>query len=161
MPDLVRVAAVGDVHCTKTSEGTLQPLFAEMAARHHAAPLVQIDPSHISLTAIAAGQYDPYLRSYAAAVRAFGGRVIISFGHEMNGNWYSWAYRHTSPAAFVAAWRHIVTVFRQQGTRNVTWLWAVNVIDTPQGPGTQNMSNTGRPIPVVETGARPVGELLG
>ena len=28
-------------------------------------------------------------------------------------------------------------------------------------PGTQNMSNTGRPIPVVETGARPVGELLG
>ncbi|HEV7662113.1 MAG TPA: metallophosphoesterase [Chloroflexota bacterium] len=30
MTDLVRVAAVGDVHCTKTSEGTLQPLFAQM-----------------------------------------------------------------------------------------------------------------------------------
>src|SRR3981081_1029612 len=30
MADLVRVAAVGDLHCTKTSEGTLQPLFAEM-----------------------------------------------------------------------------------------------------------------------------------
>jgi Icc-related predicted phosphoesterase len=29
--DLVRVAAVADVHCTKTSEGTLQPLFAQMA----------------------------------------------------------------------------------------------------------------------------------
>lgn len=31
MTDLVRVAAVGDIHCTKTSEGALQPLFAEMA----------------------------------------------------------------------------------------------------------------------------------
>src|SRR5436190_21330593 len=31
MPDLIRVAAVGDVHCTRTSEGVLQPLFAEMA----------------------------------------------------------------------------------------------------------------------------------
>src|SRR5207302_9996461 len=30
MTDLVRVAAVGDLHCTKTSEGTLQALFAEM-----------------------------------------------------------------------------------------------------------------------------------
>ena len=30
MADLVRVAAVGDVHCTKTSEGALQPLFAQM-----------------------------------------------------------------------------------------------------------------------------------
>ena len=31
MADLLRVAAVGDVHCTKTSEGALQPLFAQMA----------------------------------------------------------------------------------------------------------------------------------
>jgi Icc-related predicted phosphoesterase len=31
MTDLLRVAAVGDVHCTKTSEGVLQPLFAQMA----------------------------------------------------------------------------------------------------------------------------------
>src|SRR5258708_6591499 len=31
MADLIRVAAVGDLHCTKTSEGVLQPLFAEMA----------------------------------------------------------------------------------------------------------------------------------
>jgi mannan endo-1,4-beta-mannosidase len=110
-----------------------QARFAEMAASHHAVPLVQIDPTRVSLTSIASGQYDPYLRSYAAAVRAFGGRVIISFGHEMNGHWYSWGYRHTSAAAFVAAWRHIVTVFRQQDADNVTWLWAVNVIDAKRG----------------------------
>jgi Icc-related predicted phosphoesterase len=31
MSDVVRIAAVGDVHCTKTSQGALQPLFGEMA----------------------------------------------------------------------------------------------------------------------------------
>jgi mannan endo-1,4-beta-mannosidase len=107
--------------------------FAVAAARHHAVPLVQIDPTGIRPGAIAAGRYDAYLRSYAAAVRAYGGRVVLSFGHEMNGNWYSWAYHHATPAAFVAAWRHIVTVFRQQGTDNVTWLWTVNVIEKTQG----------------------------
>jgi mannan endo-1,4-beta-mannosidase len=112
---------------------SFQVRFAETAARHHAATLVQIDPTGISLAAIASGQYDLHLRSYAAAVRAYGGRVIISFGHEMNGNWYSWAYQHTSPATFVAAWRHIVTVFRQQGAGNVTWLWTVNVKDPTRG----------------------------
>jgi Icc-related predicted phosphoesterase len=30
MTDLVRVAAVGDLHCTRTSAGVLQPLFAQM-----------------------------------------------------------------------------------------------------------------------------------
>jgi hypothetical protein len=98
-------------------------------ARHHAVPLVQIDPTGVSLKAIAAGRYDAYLRSYAAAVRAVKGRVILSFGHEMNAWWYSWGYRHVSPTQFVAAWRHIVTVFRHQGAANVTWLWTVNVID--------------------------------
>ncbi|MEW6492009.1 MAG: metallophosphoesterase [Cyanobacteriota bacterium] len=29
--DVVRLAAVGDIHCTKTSEGTLQPLFSKIA----------------------------------------------------------------------------------------------------------------------------------
>jgi Icc-related predicted phosphoesterase len=31
MSDVVRIAAVGDLHCTKTSAGALQPLFAQMA----------------------------------------------------------------------------------------------------------------------------------
>src|SRR5689334_7526360 len=50
--------------------GWMEPFqvrFAEMAHSHHAAPLVQIDPTNISLTAIASGHYDLYLRSYAAS----------------------------------------------------------------------------------------------
>jgi mannan endo-1,4-beta-mannosidase len=116
--------------------GWLEPFqrdFAAAVARHNAVPLVQIDPTGISLTAIAAGHYDAYLRAYAAAVRAFGARLILSFGHEMNGDWYSWGHRNTSPAVFVAAWRHIVTVFRAVGAHNVTWLWTVNVIERHAG----------------------------
>jgi mannan endo-1,4-beta-mannosidase len=103
--------------------------FAASAAEHGAVTIVQMDPMNISLTDIVTGRYDVYLRTYAAAVKAFGGRVLLSFGHEMNGNWYSWGYRHSSPKVFVAAWRHIVDVFRSVGAMNVRWLWTVNVLD--------------------------------
>jgi mannan endo-1,4-beta-mannosidase len=103
--------------------------FAATAARHGAVPLVQINPEHVSLAEIAAGRYDDYLSQYAAAVRSYRRQVIISFGHEMNGYWYSWGHRHTSPAVFVAAWRHIVSLFRTRGTSNVTWMWNINIIN--------------------------------
>jgi mannan endo-1,4-beta-mannosidase len=104
--------------------------FARSAAAHGALTIVQMDPRNISVASIAAGQYDNYLRSYATAVKAFPGQVVLSFGHEMNGRWYSWGYLHTSPKVFVAAWRHIVDVFRTAGARNVTWLWTINIVDS-------------------------------
>ena len=107
--------------------------FSAAVKKHGAVPLVQINPSGVRLAAIATGQYDNYLRSYAEAVRAYGHPVILGFGHEMNGNWYTWGYKHTSPAVFVAAWRHIVTLFRVLRVRNVTWMWTVNVIHTQHG----------------------------
>jgi mannan endo-1,4-beta-mannosidase len=106
-----------------------QTRFARLAANHGAETIVQIDPKNVSLASIAAGHYDAYLRSYATAVRAFGSKVVLSFGHEMNGAWYSWGYKHTSPHVFVAAWRHVVTVFRAKGATNVDWLWTVNVLN--------------------------------
>jgi hypothetical protein len=103
--------------------------FANTAADHGAVPLVQMDPTNIKIGQIASGRYDGYLSSYAEAVRAYHNPVILSFGHEMNGNWSPWGYKHTSPAAFVAAWRHIVKLFRALGAQNVTWLWTVNIIN--------------------------------
>ena len=111
--------------------GWLEPFrtsFATTAAAQGEVPLVQINPAQVSMTAIADGTYDSYLRTFADAIRANRAPVIVSFGHEMNGWWYSWGYTHTASAAFVAAWRHIVTLFRSQGVRNVTWLWTVNTI---------------------------------
>ena len=111
-----------------------QASFADTVSRHGGVPLVQLDPTDVSLAAIASGQYDGYLGQFATAVRSYANPVVIGFGHEMNGTWYSWASGHASPAAFVAAWRHIVTLFRQQGATNVTWLWTLQADEKGTGP---------------------------
>ena len=103
--------------------------FAQAAWEQHAYVLVQMQPDGVSLASVAAGGADAYLRAYARDVAAFGFPVIVSFGHEMNGTWYSWGDGHTAPATFVAAWRHVVQVFRAQGAANATWLWTVNSVD--------------------------------
>jgi mannan endo-1,4-beta-mannosidase len=110
--------------------------FAIEATANGAVPFIQIDPSGVNLATIVSGVYDTFLKTFATQVASYGARtghgIIISFGHEMNGSWYSWGYRHTPPKVFVAAWRHIVDIFRQEGADDVTWLWTVNIIN-PRG----------------------------
>jgi Glycosyl hydrolase family 26 len=108
--------------------------FAQTLHQHGIAPFVQIDPTDASVSAIADGTYNDYLRSYADSVRNYGHAVVIGFGHEMNAPWYSWGYNHVPAATFIAAWRHIVTLFRQQGADNVTWLWTVEADEKGTGP---------------------------
>jgi hypothetical protein len=78
----------------------------------------------ISLSDIAAGAYDGYLRRAADLAQSLPFDVMIRFGHEMNGDWYPWSGH---PSAYVNAWRHIVTVFRGEGASNVKWVWSPNV----------------------------------
>lgn len=105
--------------------GWAQPFsmsFAQTIHKHGVIPFVQIDPTFASVPAIAAGDYDTYLRLYADSVRDFGHQVVIGFGHEMNAPYYSWGYGRVAPATFVAAWKHVVSLFRAEGADNVTWL---------------------------------------
>lgn len=106
--------------------------FARASEKRHALPMVQIEPKGIDVGSIAAGKYDAYLQEYAHAVRSFGQPVLLAFGHEMNADWYSWGYRHTKPAVFVAAWRHITQVFAAEKADNVRWLWTVNAVGGPR-----------------------------
>ncbi len=108
--------------------------FAETVRRHGGATILQMDPTGASIPRIASGGYDSYLRAFARSVRSFRHPVIIGFGHEMNASWYSWGYRHVPAPTFVAAWRHIVSLFRSQGARNVTWLWTINQDLSSTGP---------------------------
>jgi hypothetical protein len=96
---------------------------------------------------IAAGDFDGYLRWYADRLRSLRFRVGLSFGHEMNGDWYAWGSParcrsrvldehsqalppnspgRTPPRLFVKAWRHLHDVFTRQKTGNVTWIWTVS-----------------------------------
>jgi beta-mannanase len=54
---------------------------------------------------------------------------MVRFAHEMNlaGSPYGPGQNGNTPALFIAAWRHVVTVFRQQGATNVSWVWSPNV----------------------------------
>jgi beta-mannanase len=108
--------------------------FADTVREHGAATILQWDPTMVSVSVIAAGGYDRYLRSFANSVRDFGHPVVIGFGHEMNAPWYSWGYGTVPASTFVAAWRHMVTLFRDQGAENVTWLWTLQADEYGTGP---------------------------
>jgi hypothetical protein len=114
--------------------GTFDASFANMLYRHKIIPFVQIDPTDASVAAVAAGTYDTWLRTYADSVADFGHALVLGFGHEMNASWYTWGYRHVPPSTFVAAWQHIVTVFRNEGAENVTWLWTLQADEPGTGP---------------------------
>lgn len=93
------------------------------------------------LASIAAGRYDTYLRRSALQAAAVGKPFIVRFGHEMNGFWYPWGQPRAlhpqslpsnaanTPAAYVAAYRHVVQVFRANGASNVSFMWSPNVTD--------------------------------
>jgi beta-mannanase len=67
---------------------------------------------------IAAGKQDATIISQARALKATGKRIILTFHHEPEND-----PANGTPADFVAAWRHYVTVFRQQGASNVEFNW--------------------------------------
>jgi hypothetical protein len=80
--------------------------------------------STASLSAITSGADDAWITTQAQSIKAFGHRVYLRLAPEMNGNWYHYS---GDPAAYIAAWRHIWTVFAQAGVTNVTWVWCPNV----------------------------------
>ena len=92
---------------------------------HGAVPMITWEPwtaseAGIPLGWIAAGRYDGYVRQAAQSAAAWDKPLMIRFGQEMNGDWFPWG---GSPAAFKAAWRHLVKVFRQAGADKVRWVW--------------------------------------
>jgi mannan endo-1,4-beta-mannosidase len=107
---------------------TFPEAWATEMIREGRTPVIQVDPRGQTMAAIAAGKYDHYLRHYAASVKSFGHPVVLSFGHEMNGNWYDWGCPRTSGQAFIAAWRHWAVLMRQgQSNPQVVLMWTVNV----------------------------------
>ena len=77
-----------------------------------------------TISSIADGQHDSYIREYANAVKSFGKRIILRPFAEMNGDWYK--LFSSQPTAFVNAWRRIVNIFREVGVPNVQWFWCPN-----------------------------------
>jgi hypothetical protein len=134
--------------------------FARAAAADGMETFVEIEPWHCgscgpggypSMTDIAAGKYDGYLTEFGAQIRAYGSPVLVTFAHEMNGDWYPWGQggaEGVTPAQWVAAWDHVVTVVNNAAPGLVAWVWAPNVVHaagpvTPYWPGRQYVGMVG------------------
>lgn len=123
-----------------------QPLMysseiANLSARG-STPMVSLEPvdqngTDIPLSQIAAGNYDSYIHKGAAVAKAWGGRIMIRFAYEMNLSpaagipWGggSGAVAGNSAADYIAAWRHVVSLYRADGATNAEFVWAPNVDD--------------------------------
>jgi hypothetical protein len=74
-----------------------------------------------SWAAIASGQEDGWIRSRADALRAFETPVYLTFHHEPEND----VGAKGTPAEFAAAFRHVVSVFRDRGATNVSFVWTM------------------------------------
>jgi beta-mannanase len=126
--------------------GLDQPLMysSEMSnlAARGATPMVSLEPvdingTDIPLSQIAAGNYDTYLHKAAGVAKGWGSRLVIRFAYEMNLSpdaGIPWgggrgAFAGNTAADYIAAWRHVVSIFRADGASNTEFVWAPNIDD--------------------------------
>ena len=93
------------------------------------------DPVY-SLQKIINGNFDDELLKWADDAKKFGKPMMLEFGLEMNGNWFSWSglYNGKDPEVFKNAYRHIIDIFRNRQADNITWAYHVNSGSDPDEP---------------------------
>ncbi len=90
-----------------------------------------------SLEAILRGDFDSDLKAWGQAAKAFGTPVLVEWGTEVNGQWFSWNGRWNGgptlgPQRFRDTYRHIVQTIKSVGADNLTWVWHVDAYDDPE-----------------------------
>lgn len=120
------------------------PIKMNAVLSRGAVPLLTWDPWDYSgsasqpayaLRTIVAGTHDPFIRQWARDAAAWQQPFYLRFAPEMNGYWFPWSpgVNGNTTAEYVAAWRHVVDIFRQEGATNAIWVWCPDVTDAPQG----------------------------
>ena len=87
----------------------------------------------VSTSKIANGTYDAQIKARADDVKAFGTPILIRWFWEMDG--HRNASEAESPAKYIAAWRHIVQIFRDRGASNAQFVWCPNADSFKDGDG--------------------------
>jgi len=102
-----------------------------------AVPIISLELGHWherqarELPAIVAGEYDDFFRDWARDARSDGRRVLLRFGFEANGDWFSWG---GEPERYVQSWRRAHAIFAEERADNVEWVWAPNIQSVPDTP---------------------------
>ena len=128
-------------------QGDFPAHLADLCKQHNAKLFVEMEPWFTSATwpkfaDIAAGKYDSYLTTFANAVKTNGQRIMLTYAHEMNGDWYPWGdggSQGVTPTQWVTSWKHVHDVINRTAPGLVEWVWAPNNADVgsvvPYYPG--------------------------
>jgi hypothetical protein len=92
-----------------------------------------------TLEAIVAGQFDTILTQWANQAKTTALPFLCEWGTEANGFWFPWNAAHNGADAganfgaplFQQAYQHIVTIVRNAGANNISWVFHVNYQDNP------------------------------
>jgi hypothetical protein len=102
---------------------------------------------HFSLINIINGKFDDDLRKWAQDAKEDNIPLLLDFAVEANGDWFPWSgalngggttdeYGDPSypdgPEKFRDAYRHIITLFREEGVKHVTWFFHFNYTSFPE-----------------------------
>jgi beta-mannanase len=98
--------------------------YSTFAKNPPVARMITVHAGSASFRQVAAAQPGSALYSdivrWANAIKSRGGNVMVAYNHEPEA---AAGGQKGSAAEFVAAWRRVVTIFRQQGANNVEWTW--------------------------------------
>jgi beta-mannanase len=126
----------------------------EIITNHNAIPLIywspwdkpyieERGPDRFSLEAIVAGKWDAYIDSWATQAKTFGRPILVSWGLEMNGNWFPWSGYfygggkelskgvYAGPDLYKKAYRYVVDRVRATGAKNIIWVYHVQAYSYP------------------------------
>ena len=126
----------------------------EIIIRHDSIPLIYWSPwdrpyiegrgpDRFSLEAIVAGKWDAYINYWATQAKTFGRPIFVSWGLEMNGNWFPWSGYfygggkelskgvYAGPDLYKKAYRYIVDRVRATGAKNIIWVYHVQAYSYP------------------------------
>lgn len=127
-------------------------------SRHGALPLIfwspwdrpyveDKGPDRFSLENILAGCCDAYIDHWADQAKAYGNPLLVSWGLEMNGDWFPWSgYFNVpkqpserdgrdmtaGPELFKKAFRYVVERVRSRGVDNILWGFHANCLSYPR-----------------------------
>jgi len=83
------------------------------------------------LNKINLGIYDDFFTKWAQSAKLFRDPIILRFGFEMNGDWFSWGQK---PKKFVKAWKHVFAIMKREEAKNVKWMFSPNILSGGQTP---------------------------
>ncbi len=99
-----------------------------------------------SLENIINGKFDSELKQWAKDAKEDNIPLLVDFAVEANGDWFSWSgfYNgkgikgsygdrnyYDGPEKYRDAYRHIIDIFRNEGVKNVTWFFHVDIYSSP------------------------------